>query len=181
MENVQRVRGGQVVVCQQLRMQEIGPNTLSTTGILLLTLTAIFSRGHIWCKGHLLHQSPGSQVSTATKYYIFQVAVYTKGESSCKVVEQSSLGKDPKCEETHRANCLLNSYAKVTFVIRLRLVLPHYHSVQVSQYELPIQAEVALSKANRPPRKTISQVLLSAHTPTNAKSHTIHGDSAANF
>ena len=132
MENVQRVRGGQVVVRQK------SPDTLSTTGILLLTLTAIFSRGHIWCKGHLLHQSPSSQVSTATKYYIFQVAVYTKSESSCKVVEQSSLGKDPKCEETHRANRLLNSDAKVTFVIRLRLVRPHYHSVQVSQYELPI-------------------------------------------
>ena len=105
--------------------------------------------------------------------------MYSDGEPPDKVVKQPALGKDPECEATHRANCFLNSDAKV--LNWLRFSKKPITAVQVSQYELPIQAEVALSKANRPPRKTISQVLLSAHTPTNAKSHTIHGDSAANF
>ena len=62
----------------------------------------------------------------------------SEGEPSYKVVKQFSLGEDPECEETHRANCLLNSDAKVTLFNHLRLVGPHYHAVQVSQIELPI-------------------------------------------
>ena len=39
--------------------------------------------------------------------------MYSDGEPPDKVVKQPALGKDPECEATHRANCFLNSDAKV--------------------------------------------------------------------
>ena len=49
--------------------------------------------------------------------------MYSDGEPPDKVVKQPALGKDPECEATHRANCFLNSDAKVTFFNHLRRVL----------------------------------------------------------
>ena len=42
--------------------------------------------------------------------------MYSDGEPPDKVVKQPALGKDPECEATHRANCFLNSDAKVKLV-----------------------------------------------------------------
>ena len=49
--------------------------------------------------------------------------MYTKGEPPYKVLKQFSLGEDSECEETHRADCLLNCDAKVTLLNHLREVL----------------------------------------------------------
>ena len=49
--------------------------------------------------------------------------MYTKGEPAYQVFKQFSLGEDSECEETHRADCLLNCDAKVTLLNHLREVL----------------------------------------------------------